>query len=284
MSPETYVKEGRRVDAYEVFRTNALRIKPNYWLPFVIPIHDDWPREASALSGLKLVLVGILVISAHFAVWSLIWPHAPKVALENYIMENLQAVSLFIGSFVFFVLSYRSSVVGIRVLFLGFGLLYLTFLMRELDLRQFEDLFAPLVVVNDPIKDYWLVAAWLFSALIFFRSARDTLKAFVNWIRSMPGRLMVIGGLFYLLADIFDKDIIGLSYEDNRFYEEFLELNATSFLIISAVLAILRTEGSTYNSSLCDPQSRGSAATRHADHLPQTRSRRGEPILPAKGE
>lgn len=194
------------------------------------------------MSGLKLGLVTILVISVHIAVWSLVWPHAPNVAWENQIMENLQAAFLFVGSFLFFVSSYRSSVVGIRALFLGLGLFYLTFLMRELEFGQFEDLFAPLAVVNPPVRNYWLAAAWLFSTLIFLRSARDTLKEFVNWIKSMSGRLMVIGGLFYLLAEFFDKNIFDLSDEENMFYEEFLEINATSFMMVCAVLAMLRAE------------------------------------------
>lgn len=208
----------------------------------------DKNKESSALEALalgggqKLGLIAILVISVNTTVWSLIWPYSPKISWENHIIENLQIVFLFIGSSIFFISSYRSSDVGIRVLFLGLGLFNLTFLLRELELDQFKNLFKPLVVLNAPIRNYWLTVAWLFSGLIFLRTARDTLKAFFDWIKSMSGRLMVIGGLFYLLADLFDKNVFGLSFEKSKFYEESLEINATTFMIICAVLAMLRTE------------------------------------------
>ncbi len=91
------------------------------------------------------------------------------------------------------------------------------------------------VVTNPPVRNYWLTAAWAVALLVFVRNMKSTIKVFFDWIKETQGIFLMFGGLFYLAADLFDKNVFSLSREDNMFIEETLEYNATIFMVISAV-------------------------------------------------
>jgi hypothetical protein len=189
--------------------------------------------KSSLLNASILTLVFVVLLAyLNFMVWR---SFSPSIAHENHIMENIQAGSLFLGFLLYFFISYKSKARGYKILFMGLALFYLTFCMREVEFDKFEFQLALFDVFNPPIRNYWLGATWLVAFLVFVRNAMISWRAFLHWVKSLQGALVCIAGVFYLAGDLFDKHVFDLS---NMFYEEILESNATTLMILAAVLSL----------------------------------------------
>ena len=110
--------------------------------------------------------------------------------------------------------------------------------MREVEFDEFEIQLALFDVFNPPIRNHWLGAAWLVAFLVFVRNAMISWRAFLHWVKSLQGALVCIAGVFYLAGDLFDRNVFDLPRESNIFYEEILESNATTLMILAAVLSL----------------------------------------------
>ena len=182
---------------------------------------------------MRNLLVVAILCSLSFTFWGLTWRYFPYIAHENQVVENMQAFFLLLGCMFYFYSVFNSTLESYGKLFIGLGLFYLTFFVREVELEESQTWFA--VVTNPPARNYWLTAAWAVALLVFVRNMKSTIKVFLDWIKETQGIFLMFGGLFYLAADLFDKNVFSLSREDNMFIEETLEYNATIFMVISAV-------------------------------------------------
>ena len=52
------------------------------------------------------------------------------------------------------------------------------------------------------------------------------------------GKPAIFGGLFYVSADLIDKNVFSIRQDINLFIEEILEFNATIFMVLSAVISL----------------------------------------------
>ena len=157
--------------------------------------------------------------------------------MENQILENSQAAFLLLGFVLYFYSSFKSAPEKYSILFIGLGLFYLTFCIRELELDESQTWIA--VVTNPPVRNYWLTAAWAISLVIFLRNMKSTFNSFLVWIKESQGVFLILGGLFYLFADLFDKKLFPMKIEEHMFLEESLELGATMFMAVSAVISLM---------------------------------------------
>jgi hypothetical protein len=186
---------------------------------------------------MRNLLVVALLCGLSFMFWGFLWMSFPYIAQENQIIENIQAFCLLVGFVLYFYLFFKSGPGSYSILFIGLGLFYLTFAMRELELEEGQTWIA--IVTNPPVRNYWLTASWAVSFLIFLRNMKNTFNVFLEWIKEIQGIFLIFGGLFYLSADLFDKNVFSISREENLFIEESLEFNATIFMTISAVYSLL---------------------------------------------
>ena len=177
------------------------------------------------LCGIGLVFCGVL------------WVYAPPVINENQIFENIQVVFLLFGFSLFFYSFIRSTPGSYGILFVGLSLLYLSFGVRELELTEAQTWIA--VLTNPPVRNYWLAAAWAGSLILFFRNMKKTFGSFLTWIKESQGVFLIVGGIFYLVADLFDKKMFPLRFEEHMLVEESLELYATIFMAASAVSSLV---------------------------------------------
>ena len=194
-------------------------------------------------SGLLKVSIQTLVIVVslaylNFMVWRAFWHDSPSVAHESHIIENIQAGYLFVAFILYIFISYKSNAKGYKILFLGLGLFCLTFFMREVEFDDFEVQLGLFELFNPPIRNYWVGAAWLISFLVFVCNAKVSWNAFLHWVKSLHGVLVCSAGLFYLAGDLFDKNVFDLPYEPNIFFEEILESNASTLMILAAALSV----------------------------------------------
>ena len=177
------------------------------------------------LCGIGLVFCGVL------------WVYAPNVIKENQIFENIQVVFLLFGFSLFFYSFIRSTPGSYGILFVGLSLLYLSFGVRELELEEAQTWIA--ILTNPPVRNYWLAAAWAGSVILFFRNMKKTFGSFLVWIKGSQGVFLIVGGIFYLVADLFDKKMFPMRFEEHMLVEESLELYATIFMAASAVSSLV---------------------------------------------
>lgn len=190
---------------------------------------------------MKLIPPGIAtitlsVVCINLLIWGIAVEFFPKVMLENHLIENIQAASLFLGGICFSVVSYKSKSREFTLLFLGLSLLYLTFFVRELDIVRMDAEIGILSYLKSKSFLYGLVVAWVaLSVLVLFRFM-ETLIVFRDWLITTNGNLLVAAGFFYVMGDYFEKNLLGLSYGSSLFYEEFLEIIATTLMLLCAAM------------------------------------------------
>jgi hypothetical protein len=68
---------------------------------------------------------------------------------------------------------------------------------------------------------------------------KKTFGSFLVWIKGSQGVFLIVGGIFYLVADLFDKKMFPMRFEEHIFVEESLELYATIFMAASAVSSLV---------------------------------------------
>lgn len=151
---------------------------------------------------------------------------------ENGLMENLQALLLLGGAILFFWNSFKSQS-GERMLYAGVGLLHLTFLVLEVDLRAY-DLPALNRIFNGRIRDAWLGGIWLLAVWWCWSNRIPTWQAFTRWLRTPAGLFLIIAGGFWVISGVVDKLDPIQPHELNLFVEEQTEVNATWLMLVSA--------------------------------------------------
>ncbi len=169
--------------------------------------------------------------------WGVAWLYYHNIAYENHVLEYLQVLFLLIGSLIFFYLSIVIKENSYYVLYLSLGVFYLTFLVRELEPDRVESFYATIIL--PPVRNYWIIAAWIFVLFIFLRKPRSTVDVFLEWVKLEQGVCIIVGGLWYLLGDIFDKNLLDLNRPVTLFIEELLELNGTIFMLLSAIISLV---------------------------------------------
>ena len=184
----------------------------------------------------KTLAIVILFCSLSIIVWGLMWMQFSFIVNESQIVENLQAIFLMIGFIAHFYSYFRSDSDNYCILFVGLSIFYLTFCVRELELDESQTWIA--FVTNPPVRNYWLIAAWAVSLLVFLRNMKSTFGSFLEWINNIHGLYLIFGGFFYVSADLFDKNVFSIRQDINLFIEEILEFNATIFMVLSAVLSL----------------------------------------------
>ncbi len=200
------------------------------------------------------ILVSAIVFVASAAIWTPAWFYWSDIADENNIMENAQAGCLLFGFLTLLIIIYQEQGKSFRILFFGVALLYMTFLLRELELHSVGAYDGLLLITNPPVRNYWVSALWILAAIIFICNIKKTWSAFLIWLKSVAGHLMLWAGLFYALADIYDKDLLDIDPTISVFLEEFLESNAAVLMLLSAAFTftfrrrVLMHQSSKYDS------------------------------------
>jgi len=193
---------------------------------------------SSVESPVKILVLSIFLVFLNAAVWSLGWLYAPEITGENRSMENVQATFLLLGTIIFLIASYRASEKPYRILFISLTLFYINFFLLEIDLRKVENYDILLIGINPPGRDYWLVVAWIVVFGFFLFNARKTLIAFLAWLKTPQGLVIMAAGLFYVLSVPFDDNVLKLDAKTSKFFEEIMDNIATSLMLLCAVLTL----------------------------------------------
>ena len=182
-----------------------------------------------------ILLAGLLLL------FTLLWLSAaavhPRIYVEHGPMENFQAVCLLVGCAVFAWRTRAARQPDERVLLGALALFYATFFVREFDTRQFG---RPLVdaIMSGTGRNLWLGAGWVVVAYFAFRYRRSLFEVTRKWLRSPAGRLLLLAGVFWVVAAAVDKmDPFGSKPRD-MLTEELLEANAALIMALAAVVDV----------------------------------------------
>ena len=86
----------------------------------------------------------------------------------------------------------------------------------------------------------------MIAVVIFLLNAKKTWSAFLDWVRTLQGFIIIAAGLFYGVAEVFDKNLLDLHFETNIFLEELLDSSATSLMLLSAALTLVWRQSSKF--------------------------------------
>ncbi len=185
-------------------------------------------KQAAAIIAIAVTIL------LHSYLWISLQGTFPNIEEENGIMENYQAMGLLlcVGTWLWCVMRTQSR--AERIFFASLALFSVSILVLEVDFRKMD---APTLnkVMNGRIRDIWLGLLWLGATVLFLKNKRPVFKVFLGWLRSRAGVLLLIGGVFWILAAMIDKSLLG---EKSLFREELMEVNAALFMLGSALVSL----------------------------------------------
>lgn len=184
----------------------------------------------------EILLLAVFAIAASLGIWGSVWLSVPAIAQENHVIEYLQVAFLSAGLVIYLYLFYRCMPNTFGILCLSLSVFYLSFLVRELEPEETTTLFS--LIVNPPVRNYWLTTCWVIAILVFLPRTKKVLTDFREWIKSRAGISILCAGVFYLMGDVFDKQLMDIGHDNNRFFEECLEFIGTLFMLLSAGLSV----------------------------------------------
>jgi hypothetical protein len=178
------------------------------------------------ISNVTQALILAIVLWSFFAVMLL---DDPSVYAENNLLESTQALTLALA-LVFFLVPVFDSVRNDRLIAVFMSLLSLGFILRELDVEQF-DLPNILILLGSGKGRNLLLGTGLLltlaTALFKFRYYLSLSRCF---FRHGAGIATLFAGLFLVIGDMFEK--IDIPY--HVLYEESLELVGYAILLLAA--------------------------------------------------
>lgn len=176
-------------------------------------------------------------------IWVVLYAAGVPVADESGPMENLQVLCLGVGAALFTWKARGTRRRAERLLYLALALFFVSFLLREIDAEDFRLPQGLIELLDGRSRAVWLGALWLVVLMLFLRQAQETWSAFLRWVGTRAGRLLLVGGLAYVLAWPLDKRLILIPRPTLLFLEELVETAATLLMLFSAVATYqLRTE------------------------------------------
>ena len=196
-----------------------LRVPTGYFM-------KNWLQLLCVLSSFFLAFV---VWSAH----SVFMLGNEAIYGENGPLEALQALILAISCIVFIVpVALKKERDKLILLFCS--LLCVSFVLRELDVERLDVHSAVKFLGSGVGRNTMLTVA--FMALFAYAAFNFSYykKESITFLKSKPGVLLMLGGLFLWVGNLFEKRY---SIMNNVFFEEILELCGYYFILLSAFAA-----------------------------------------------
>lgn len=187
----------------------------------------------SWFGALSVVTMGAFFVLFLWTAHSVFILNITSIYAENGLLENIQIILLAISCIVFLIpIAIEKKPEKLILLFCS--LLCYSFILRELDVEILD--------VNNTIKfvcsgvGRYTTLSVAFIALFSYAAFRFSYytNASVSFIRSKSGILLMSGGLFLIVGDLFEKRSTIIHHV---YWEELFELCGYCFILLSAFAA-----------------------------------------------
>jgi hypothetical protein len=178
------------------------------------------------ISNVTQVFILAIVLWSFYAVMLL---DDPSVYAENNLLESTQALTLALA-LVFFLVPVFDSVRNDRLIAVFLSLLSLGFILRELDVEQFDLPNLLILLGSGKGRNLMLGTGLLLTLVTALFKFRYYLSLSRCFFRHGAGIATLFAGLFLVVGDIFEK--IDIPY--HVLYEESLELVGYAILLLAA--------------------------------------------------
>jgi hypothetical protein len=156
-------------------------------------------------------------------------------------MENFQVGCLVLGAGVLAWRACAAKQPHERVFFVALALFFATFALREFDVRKGEWPIASTILAGT-IRNLWLGGLWLVLGYFAYRYRSNVRTFGLKWLGSRAGRILLVAGLFWIVAAAVDKaDAFGTKRR-NLLAEELIEVNAALLMALSAIISLMRSQ------------------------------------------
>jgi hypothetical protein len=191
----------------------------------------------------KGVAALLLWVGFYTLFWAVCFQLGWVTVEENGAIESAQAVLLALAALVFLGVALSHPRGAERLFYVGYVLLCLSFFQRELNVHSLN--VSPILVwLGSGIgKKLWMAIAWLWLSILFVRRVRALWPIFTRWLQTLAGHALLLGGLCYVLAGPFDRNLFPQIHRA-VLVEELLEGAACLLIFLSSWLsAAARAEG-----------------------------------------
>lgn len=185
----------------------------------------------SLFNWLSLLILGLFLAVTLWYAHSVFVLNNAAVYSENGPLENLQASVLAITTLIFLA-PLALNKPQMKLIFVSCSWLCFSFVLRELDVERFNVPDALKFIGSGAGRNAMLALG--FTALLVLAVAKFAYyrKAVIVFLRSMPGILLVLAGIFLVTGEVFEKNH---SIIHNAFYEEVFELLGFCLMLLSAL-------------------------------------------------
>jgi hypothetical protein len=179
---------------------------------------------------ISVLIIGAFIVIAIWSAHSVFSIEDMTVYGENGPLETLQAILLATSSLIFISSAVIDKAAN-KLILAGCSLLCLTFTLRELDAEKLDLPLALKIVTSGVGRNVIISLAFMALFILTARRFSFYCKAAVQFLRSKPGILLLLGGLFLLAGDLFEKSE---SLPHHVYFEEISELFSYCLLLLSA--------------------------------------------------
>ena len=152
---------------------------------------------------------------------------------EGHLMENLQVAFIFISG-VLFLLETLSVNKPYTWYTLSLSLLAYSFLLRELDVENFQLPEMMIALGSGTGRNIMLAIGWVGSIMYFFLHWQAFKNTLWSFFKSSSGQFLLLAALSLFIGALFDRQIVIL--EHAVFFEEATEIAGYYFMILAALM------------------------------------------------
>ncbi len=185
------------------------------------------------VSGILIFLVICLLNAALF--FAAVSKGADYLYAENGVIENLQVLAIFVCGTLFVKTIFSIKKSHHKLIATGCAWLCLTFILREVDVEDFDIPQIFIFLGSGTGRNLMLLAGWITIFTLFYRQFSAFKGQLSRYFMSYTGRFFMLAAGFLLLGDAFDHRWIDVPFY--QFYEELSELNGYFSMVVGALVA-----------------------------------------------
>ena len=200
----------------------------------VFALHGGMAQAVTCMG----IRTGIAAVSLCAMIWLGIHFSGHNIAHENSWMENQQALCLLAATAAFVCRAGREVLRAVRWFHASLALFCFTLLLREIELEsEWWPAWITWLSTGAP-RNLSLAGCWMGLLIAARGEMREMYQAFMSWLRSPAGRLMLGGGLCYAATWPFDKGFFEFTRATHMFLEELGDSMASVLVLVSAITTL----------------------------------------------